>query len=92
MVLRLPGGATFVPDGLVVGDGYLGWTVNTDGSYLASTTTLAAVRVTDFGSVVGVGGDYVFVGGLPVSKSIPRREYHLFRASTISALRCARSA
>jgi hypothetical protein len=63
--------------------------VDTDGSYLASTTTRAAVRITDFGSVTGVGNEYVFVSGPPASKSIPRREYHLFQAGAINALKCA---
>ncbi|HEY2315327.1 MAG TPA: hypothetical protein VGH96_17085 [Streptosporangiaceae bacterium] len=88
LVLRLHGGNTFTPE-LAVGDGYLGWTVNGDASYLASTTSLAAARITVVGSVVGAGSDYVFVGDQPASKSSQQREFHLFRAATVSALRCA---
>jgi hypothetical protein len=89
LVLRLRGGNAFVPGGLALGDGYLGWTVNGDGSYLASTTTLAATRITSFGSVTGVGTDYVVVGGPPVTKLSQLRPYYLFSGSTVSRLTCA---
>jgi hypothetical protein len=87
-VLRLHGGNTFAPE-LAVGDGYLGWTVNGDASYLASTTSLAAARITVFGDVVGAGNDYVFVGDPPASKLSQVRQYHLFSGATVNALRCA---
>jgi len=89
-VLRLRGGNTFAAGGLAVGAGYLGWTVNGDGSYLASTTTLAAAGITSFGSVTGMGADYVAVGGEPVPKSSQLRPYHLFSGSTVNGLTCAR--
>jgi hypothetical protein len=87
-VLRLRGGNTFAAGGLAVGAGYLGWTVNGDGSYLAST--LAAARITSFGLVTGMGADYVAVGGEPVPKSSQLRLYHLFGGSTLNGLTCAR--
>jgi hypothetical protein len=89
LVLKLRGGNAFAP-GLAIGDGYLGWTVNGDGSYLASTTSLAAARITTFGTVTGLGADYVIVGGSPTSKLSGLRQFHFFSAATVQALRCAR--
>jgi hypothetical protein len=89
LVLKLRGGNTFVP-ALAIGDGYLGWTVNGDGSYLASTTSLAAARITQFGTVTGLSADYVIVGGSPTSKLSGLRQFQLFNAATVQALRCAR--
>jgi hypothetical protein len=91
LVLKLRGGNTFAPE-LAIGDGYLGWTVNGDGSYLASTTSLAAARITTFGSVTGLGADYVIVGGPPTPKLSGLRQFHLFRGATINALQCSRPA
>jgi hypothetical protein len=87
-VLRLHGGNTFAPD-LAIGDGYLGWTVNGDASYLASTASLAAARITVFGDIVGAGSEYVFVGDPPASKLSQVRPYHLFSGATVNTLRCA---
>jgi hypothetical protein len=87
LVLRLRGN-TFAP-ALAIGDGYLGWTVTGDASYLASTTSLAAARITVFGYVISAGSEYVFVGEPPVSKGSQVRSYHLFSGATVSALKCA---
>jgi hypothetical protein len=88
LVLRLRNGNTFAPE-LAIGNGYVGWTVDGDGSYLASTTSLAAARITAFGTVTGLGPDYVIVGGAPTSKVSQLRRYSLFSGATINALRCA---
>ena len=88
LVLRLAGGATFAADAPAVGSGYLGWTVNGGASYLASTATLAAARITNLGLVMALGPD-VIVGYPPATKTAHRNEFHLFTGSAVSALTCA---
>jgi hypothetical protein len=92
LVLRLHGGNTFAAGAPAVGDGYLGWTVNADASYLASATSLAAARITTLGKEFSAGS-YVFVMGSSGAKTQPTQNpFHLFSGPVVSTLRCLRPA
>jgi len=89
LVLQLGGDSTFAAGPPAVGPGYLGWTVNGVASYLASTNTLAAARITTFGEEFSAGSR-VFVMGWSGTKQQPARNpFHLFSGSVISTLKCA---
>ncbi len=91
LVLRLSGGS-FSPNSLSLGAGYLAWGTASAASYLASTTSLATVAITngttDYGSVQGAG-DYV----VTTSTRTPKRGAQavaMISGSVIDGLTCAR--
>jgi len=90
-VLRLPAGNYLVPGGLAVGPGYLAWDTSAAASYVASTKTLAAARITDgtttWGRVQGLGSA-VLASRSAHPKSGPRSLY-LLSGSVIDRLTCA---
>jgi hypothetical protein len=90
-VLQLPPGSYLVPGGLAVGRGYLAWDTSAAASYVASTKTLAAARITDgtttWGRVQGVGSA-VLASRSAHPKSGPRSLY-LLSGSVIDRLTCA---
>jgi hypothetical protein len=89
-VFRLTGGNTFAPGELVLGAGDLSWGTASAVSYLASTSTLAMAAIPGFSSLDDVGAGYVIVAKGTGSKLHQQIHLHLFSASTISALKCAR--
>ncbi len=93
LVITLPSvGGTVSPDGIYLGPGYIGWNTASAGSYLASTSSFAVVRVinetTIWGSVQGLSSE-VLVGTAPPTKKPHPTQYRLVSGSTIGALRCA---
>jgi hypothetical protein len=90
-VLRLQSGNYLTPGGLAVGPGYLAWDTSSAASYVASTKTLAAMRITDatatWGGVQGLGSD-VLASRSAHPKSGPRSLY-LLSGSVIDGLTCA---
>jgi len=98
LVLRLSGGSAlaggFSPNSLSLGPGYLAWGTASAASYLASTTSLAMVAITngttDYGSGQGAG-DYV----VATSTRTPKRgapAVAMVRGSVVAGLRCQAAA
>jgi hypothetical protein len=87
---RPAGGPT--PGGLAVGPGYLAWNTSAGASYVASTKTLAATRITDGtatrGAVQGLD-DYVLASRSTQPES-GNSSLYLLNGSVIAGLTCAR--
>jgi hypothetical protein len=91
MVFRLSGTNSFAPGSLALGAGFLGWSLASAASYVASTSSLAAAMLTDgsadYGSVQAAGRFVIAASSSDPNQVVSRLS--VLSGTTIERLTCA---
>jgi hypothetical protein len=93
LVLRLSGASTFSAGSLALGAGFLGWSLASGTSYVASSASLAAAALTNgttaFGSVQAAGRFLIAASSPDPTQA--SRQLSVLSGATIRRLACARA-